>query len=452
MKKFIILILLFVFLITQNSICVFANYTDSFEVDAPIAYIVSADSDNTVIYNKAGDSVVDPGEIVKIVTGILVIENCSDLQTELTASADAIRSIEHLRLTRAGILVGERISVYELLYCLLVYNCSEAANVLAEYIGGSIDGFVVMMNDFAEKLELEHTSFSNPGGYNSENQYSTASDIAEIMKYCILNSTFLQISSTFRYEMEPTNKYGDTRYLINTNSLINNSISDYYFKYVKCGKSGQTSSGLCNSVSYASKDGYNYICVILCAEEKDYDEDTYVENMAFVSSKNLLSWVFENIRLREVANTSTYVGEVKVRLAEGSDYVGMVPANNVSALVPSGVNVESVYIEPIAELTVSAIDAPVKKGDILGRAAIKYAGNTIAEVDLVASFDCDRSTSKFIGEKIRQFISNPIFIVIVLIIIAFVVVCFIISYNNKQKLRRKRIRALNNDPENRKRG
>lgn len=451
MKKFIIL-LLTLLLVVSNTVFASANYTDSFDVDAKIAYVVSANSDATVIYDKGSDTVVDPGEIVKLVTGILVLENCPDLNVTLTASETAIRSIENLKVTRAGILVGETATIGELLYCLLVYNCSESANVLAEHVGGTIDNFVVMMNDFAKKLELKNTSFSNPGGYNSENQYSTAKDIAAIMNYCIQNANFIQISSTFRYEMPPTNKYKDTRYLINTNSLINGSIEDYYYKYVKCGKSGQSKDGLCNCVSYASKDGYNYICVILGAEDKDYDLDTYSENMSFVSSKELLKWIFDNIKLREVANIATYVGEVKVNLSSTTDYVGLVPSQSVSALVPSGVSTQSVYIEPIASLTKSSVDAPVKKGDVLGRAAIKYAGSVIAEVDLVASFDVERSTSKYIGEIIRKILVSPVFLITVFIIIVFAIVCFLISYRNKQKLRLKRIRAINNDNSKDKKG
>lgn len=444
MKKIIISIFLSIIIFSQYVCTAFANYTDSFEVDAGIAYVVSSNSDETVIYDKGGDASVDPGEIVKLVTGMLVIENCSDLSVIVTASQNAIRSLESIKVTRAGILVGENITLNELLYCLLVYNCSEAANVLAEHVGGTIENFVDMMNDFAEEQGLKNTHFSNPGGYNSENQYSTAKDIAAIMEYCIQNPTFLQISSTFRYDMPPTNKYSETRYLINTNSLINNGSEDYYYKYVKCGKSGQTKDGLCNCVSYASKDGYNYICVVLEAEIKDDDKDGKDENMAFVSSKKLLQWIFDNIKLREVANTATYVGEVKVKLSSDTDYVGLVPAQNVSALVPSGVNSESVYIEPIATLTESVVEAPVKKGDVLGRAVIKYAGSAIAEVDLVASFDVERSMAKYIGEKIRTVLVNPIFLIIVFLVVVFVVVCFVISYRNKQKMRRKRIRAEQN--------
>ena len=163
----------------------------------------------------------------------------------------------------------------------------------------------------------------------------------------------------------------------------------------------------------------------------DFDNDNVTENMSFVSSKELYEWVFSNIKLRTVVNTSTYVGEVKVRLSKDYDYVSLVPVENVSALVPSGVNAESVYIEPISEITCESVDAPVKKGDILGRAAIKYAGSTVAEVDLVAAFDVDVSSSKYIGDKIIKIITHPVFIIITIIIVAISIALFIVSYKNK---------------------
>lgn len=440
MKKFIIFILSLIVLLSNCFIFSNAAFTSSLDVDASIAYVISADDDATVIYNKGGSLKCNPGAIVKIVTGILVIENISDLSAVVTASGNAIRSIENLGITTAGIYVGEMMTVEELLYCLLVYNANDAANVLAEYVAGSIDNFVSMMNEFATKLGLKNTCFSNPGGYNNSDQYSTAEDIASIFNYCVKNATFSQISSTFLYEMPATNKYTTTRYLKNTNYLINYAINDYYYKYVKCGKSGYTENGNTNCVSYASRDGYNYICVVLDAPVKDFDNDTVTENMSFVTSKKLYQWVFDNIKLRVVANTSTYVGEVKVRLSSEFDYVSLVPVDNVSALVPSGVNAESVFIEPIPEYTKEVLDAPVKKGDLLGRAAIKYAGETVAEVDLVAAFDVSLSPAKKFGDIVLRIVTNPIFLIVVFIIVCVFAFLFYISYKNKQKQKRKQAR------------
>ena len=444
MKKSIILLLIISLLCCVFSFYSSAAYTDSFETDAPIAYVVSSDKDSTVIYDKGSATKSDPGEIVKIVTGILVIENCKDFSETVTASNSAIRRIEQVRATTAGILVGEVMTVEELLYCLLVYNAGDAAVVLAEYIAGSEEQFVTMMNDFAKSLGLKNTNFTNPVGFNEEGQYSTAADIAVMFNYCMKNPQFSSIISTFLYEMPATNKYSQTRYLKNTNNLINSGIYDYYFEYVKGGKSGYTSSLNCNCVSFASKDGYNYICVVLNAENKDYDNDNVSENMSFVVSKELYDWVFDNIKLREVANVSTYVGEVEVRLSSKYDYVSLVPAENVSALVPSGVDASSVYIEPIGDIP--PVDAPVKKGDLIGKAYVKYAGEIVAEVDLVADFDVNRSLIKYLGSLLLKTISNPVFIIIAVAVIIIVPAVFFVWYRNTMlKRRAQRRRAYHNN-------
>lgn len=444
MKKFIIFLLSINIVFSSLLFQATAAFTSALEVEGNVAYVVSADKDQTVIYDKNSTLRCNPGELVKLVTAILTLENCKDLSEVVTASGTAIREVERLRVTTAGILVGEMITVKELLYCLLLYNANDASSVLAEYIGGTVDGFVLMMNEFAKKLQLSDTLFSNPGGYNVGTQYSNAKDIAKIFSYCMENQTFSDIIGTFLYEMPATNKYKSPRYLKNTNYLINSGVNDYYFKYVKAGKSGYTEAGNCNCVSMASKDGYNYICVVLDAPMNDFDNDSVKENMSFVSSKLLYKWVFDNIKLRVVANTSTYVGEVTVRLSKEFDYVSLVPIENVSALVPAGVNAESVYIEPIAELTKATVDAPVKKGDLLGKAAIKYAGETVAEVDLVAAFDVSVSHTKLVLDKILKIISSPVFIIILLVVILACTVLFLISYRNKQLLRKKRLNRIKN--------
>ncbi len=444
MKKIIILFLS-VLLIFNSIVFSSAVFTIDKNLQSKIAYMVSADDNEYVIYDCRSEEKCDIGEIVKVVTAILVLENCPDLSEKVTASGTAIRSVENLGVTTAGILVGETISIEELLYCLLVYNANDAAAVLAEHVSGTIDNFVVLMNDFAARLGLSSTSFSNPGGYNHTNQYSTAREVAAIFKYCMKNPVFEEIASTFLYEMPATNKYKETRWLKNTNYLINSGISDYYVKSVRAGKSGYTQSGSCNCVSVASQDGYAYICVVLDAPMADVDNDEVIENNSFFESKILYDWAFNNIKLRLVANTSTYVGEVKVNLSDDYDYVSLVPAENVSALVPSGVNAQSVLIEPISELTREHVDAPVKKGQVLGRAEIKYAGATVAEVDLVAAFDVELSPSKFIGNKLLNIIKSPVFIIIVLVILAAVIPLAIISYRNKQLNRRKKIKAKQNE-------
>ena len=199
-------------------------------------------------------------------------------------------------------------------------------------------------------------------------------------------------------------------------------------------------------ISTAVKDGYNYLCIVMNAKMYDCDDDGVDENMAFMLTKQLYEWAFDNVRLREVANPNVFVGyEVQVRLSKEYDYVSLVPAESISALVPVNVGTESVYYEPYPDQTAVVVDAPVKKGDILGRAAIKYSGETIAEVDLVAAFDVNRSTTKYIGSIIMKIVRSTFFKVIaVFVFVVFLpgFILFFVIYPRKRRSKKNSIKMV----------
>lgn len=455
MKKFFILLISVSIFICSLSVPVFASFTSAVDIDAEIAYLISLDDDGTVIYDKNSTVKASPASLTKIVTAILTIENCVDYETVITVPSYTIRLLDGTNSSTAGILVGEQLTVRQLLYCLLVYSANDAANVLADYIGkGSIDAFVEMMNDFVADLGCTNTHFVNAHGLDADNHYTTAKDLAVIYKYCLQNSLFCEIAGTASYTIPATNKYTETRYLTSTNKMFSAGISDYYYEYINNGKTGTTdNAGRC-FISSASKDGYNYLCVIMNAPMYDCDNDGVNENMAFMDTKTLYKWTFANIRLRTVANKSTYVTEVKVNLSNQYDYVSLVPANDVSALVPTGVSEAGVYVEPILELTASSVDAPVKKGDVLGKAVIKYAGESIAEVELVAAFDVSRSTVKYIGSialKLMQSFAFKLAIIICVVVILPICILLFIVIPSRRKNKKSKIRIVNvNDMQNNK--
>ena len=448
--------LFFAIIITfAAAIPAFAALYEPENPDAEVIYMISLDN-GAVICDYNSDHKVAPASITKIVTAILTIENCTDFDHVITVPAYCIRLLDGTNSSTAGILVGEELTVRELLYCLLVQSANDAANILADYIGGGeIETFVGMMNDFVTGLGCKNTHFSNAHGLDADDHYTTALDLAVIYRYCLQNSFFCEIAGTFTYEIPPTNKYGYTRYLRNTNNLLNSGIKDYYSPYVKTGKTGTTdNAGRC-VISSASNDGYNYLCIVMNAKFYDFDGDEVDENMAFVESQRLYDWAFTNLRIREVANPSVYVGETEVRLSKEYDYVSLVPEVSVTALVPTGVSAENVLIEPYSELTKTVVDAPVKKGEIIGKAAIKYGGQTIAEVNLVAAFDVQRSTVKYVGDILLRLVRSKPFKLLLLLVALVgvplaVAVFIVIPARRRQK--KNTVRVVNvKDMENKKR-
>jgi len=454
MKKKIFSVFFAIFFIFLSVFQCFAVYYDPETDDADIIYMISLDN-GAVICDKNSEKRASPASMTKIVTAILTIENCENFDEVITVPAYCIRLLDGTNSSTAGILAGEELTVRQLLYCLLVYSANDAANVLADYIGGGdIATFVEKMNAFVKLLGCEHTHFDNAHGLDSENHYTTARDLATIYSYCLQNSFFCEIAGTFTTEIPATNKYRSTRYLRNTNSLLNPGISDYYCEYVKTGKTGTTDdAGRC-VISSSSFDGYNYLLVVMNAKFYDCDNDGVNENMAFIVSKQIYEWAYKNLRIREVANPSVYVGETEVRLAKDYDYVSLVPEKSVSALVPLGVSAETVLIEVYPEETKLTVDAPVQKGQLLGKAAIKYAGETVAEVNLVAAFDVERSTLKYIGDVILKAVNTTVFRVTAALVFLVILPVFLVLFIVLPAKRRKKknvVRMVNvKDLENKK--
>ena len=445
MKKFTLFLIIFSILIARTSFLADAAFTSAVETQSDVVYVYSLDADRTVIYEKNAEKIVNCSALAKVVTAYLVTTLCDDYSQLITVPATPIRALDSVSCTRVGILVGEVISVQELLYCMMIANAADAGNVLAYHFGGdSISAFVEKMNEFAAELGCENTHFADPNGLEDMEQYTTAKDFALIYEKCLTGDYFAQIAGMDYYKMPATNKSYETRYLHTTNLCMDYNYPDYYCEQVVNGKVATDSNTLGYAVSTATKDGYTYLAVVLAGPSVDYDEDGNTENMAMVDTANVYDWIFDKVKLRVVVKTSTIVDEVKVNHSAEYDYVSLVPMIEVSALVPEGIDSESVYIRSIAELTKTEVDAPVHKGDVLGTAGIYYADEEIARVDLVASFDVERSYSRFISESLQDLFTHPVFIIIISILLlaggGFGV--YVYFFSSSKKFKGKKIRII----------
>lgn len=395
--------------------------------------LMSADN-SEVIFEKNSGKQSHPASLTKVVTAIVVLENCSDLDTVVTVPESCIRELDGTGSSLGGLQAGEQLSVYDLLCCLLLQSANEAATTLADFIsGGDRAKFVSMMNETAARLGCDNSNFVNPHGLDDENQYVTARDMAVFMLHAMEFPAFAEIVARESYTLPETNMQKE-RTIHTTNFMINSAYKDYYCKYVKGGKTGSTSvAGRC-VVAVASKDGYNYVGVALNSTFSDVDNDGVNENGAFLDCKEMFEWAFKNIELVAISDTNKIVGQVPIKYARSTDYITLSPAETVYSLVPAGTDSGSLLIEPIKDTVPEFVKAPVKKGQVICRGRVLYAGETIREIDLVASMDAKRSVFAFIGTLSKKIFSSWIFkIVAAAVIIALVVMIIIRRKKNKTK-------------------
>ena len=379
-RKIFILFFLIITVLFTNLKIVYAtdNDTNAPEITSGAAILID-NKTNRILYDKNASERMFPASTTKIMTAILVLENC-ELDETVTASYDALMHIPEGYVT-AEIQGEEQFTVEQLLEMLLVHSANDAANVLAEYVGGSIESFVSMMNTKVNELELTDTHFTNPYGLQEDNHYTTAYDLAKIMQYCIQNDDFRRIAGSVSCSIPATNKSGVRSYT-STNQLVLPDSPNYY-SYVTVGKTGfTTEAGRC-LVSCAYRNDIELTCVILGGTLSSDGISS-----RFIDSITLYEYGFNHFSLKNIANPGDVITSIEVTNATlSTKSLDLAFVNSIHALVNNS-DLETNYI-PEIELNEN-ISAPIAEGDVLGKAIYTIDGISY-ESDIVATHNVESS-------------------------------------------------------------
>ena len=434
MKKYLARLIIILLLLTALPLTGAAAFDTHTEYSSASLLLVSLD-DGTVIIEKNPDEKRAPAALTGIATAITAIENCANLEAVVTVRSEAIKPLAGTYSSNMGLKADEEIKLIDLIYGLMLTSATDAAAVIADHTAGSSGAFVEMMNETARKAGCGSTVFMNPHGLDEEGHYTTARDMAALTAYALKNSAFAKIAKENFRRIEATNKSGK-RELYTTNLMTNNGYS-YYYAYARGIRTGTTAkAGRC-VVSMATKDGYSYLGVVMGAPQYDKNNYQINTNYAFEECRSMFMWAFRHIRIRVVAEPYQTVADIKLNYCAAADRLRLVPEKEVTALVPSEINSGDVLIVP-DEDTVTEINAPVKKGDILGAASILYAGEEIARVNLVAADSFERNAGKVIEAAVKKVLRSGLFIVLLIffaLTAGYYVVFVYIKSARKRKLR-----------------
>ncbi len=385
-----------------------------------------------LLYGKNIDERLYPASLTKMMTGIIALEtgNMSDV---VSASYEAIAPIT-LEDSQIGILTGEELTFEQLVNAMLIHSANDAANVIAVHLGGSLQGFVDIMNNKAAELGMTNTHFANPCGSHDDSHYTTARDMAILAQYAMQNETFRNIVKTVTYKIAPTNLYTSERTLVNTNLFLSTIRSlEHYYPPCTGIKTGHTSqSGYC-LVSSAEYNDTELLSVVMNCPNTNDNEGAY----SYIDSRTLFDFGFDNYVSQPIAAPGDIVSDSKVLEAKGDTRVALTVETNVNALVPS--NVDSAA-EIITNINIpDELYAPITKGDIIGTVTYTYKGTQIGTSNLVATNDVERNEILHVLNLILRIITSPFFF-----IPAIVIILVLIAANAKKKKRdrQKRIQQL----------
>lgn len=400
--------------------CDVKTYSDSI-------LMVNLDSE-MVVYEKDADSKRYPASLTKIMTYIIAAEYFDDYDdTRIEIKQSIITDLQANGIACSGLEwhVGDKMTVTDLLYALMVPVGHDAATVLADYITKeSGTDFVTMMNDKAKELSCEGTHFTNATGVHDPDHYTTARDMYIITKYAMGLPMFSKICATSTYYLE-----GDDYPLTTTNYMIDvGRGGDYYYTYATGVKNGTTDeAGRC-LVSTAVYDGYAYMIVCLHAPY-DYEKDV-VEQYPMIESANLYRWAFLNLEFVTQATKDTPICEQKVEHAWDSDSILLVPETDLNIVLPYDYNEADVTIIPDSTDPVSA---PISKGDVITTATVYYKGEAFTKINLIAQEDVKVSLILYVSEMIKSVLTSVWFLLSVLVVVVLFVVYVAVSTSYSKK-------------------
>ena len=213
-----------------------------------------------VIGEINGDQQMYPASMTKIMTAIVAIEELGDLDQEITLTNEMVAGLAEQNAMQAGFQPGETVRAIDLLYGVLLPSGAECCIALADTVAGSEEAFVELMNKKAAKLGMDNTHFCDTTGLHDPNHYSTAKDIAVLLKYAIKNDTFRKIIESPWHSTPGTNVHPDgiTFYSTMLKNLSDTTVTD---GQILGGKTGYTSEAGHCLASFAEIDGLEYILV-----------------------------------------------------------------------------------------------------------------------------------------------------------------------------------------------
>lgn len=357
-------------------------------------------STGQVLFDKSMDEIRYPASTTKIMTALIILENISDLNQNVTFTDVILPDLAPGNST-INAQVGEVLTVEQCLYAIMLASANEVCTQMAVQVAGSVENFTAMMNARASELGCTNTHFVNANGLPDPNHYTTAHDLALILREAVKNEAFCKIAGAAKYTIPPTNKTASSRNMENHNSLLTDG--EYHYDGAIAGKTGHTEAARNTLVTAATKDDMTLICVVLRSENDERFTDTIT----------LFDYGFNNFHVQPLywLDKTTPVGNV---------------------VLPKNVSADSLSVTDRDENNMRI-------------RTYSYQGKELfqASVQLPLSIETQITSdmSMFKTGVIKKVFPSPLILpclIVSTIVIAVIMIILIVKYNRKKRSRRNR--------------
>lgn len=375
MKKVLIVIILFFIMLTPINSHAYTEIEEECpDINARYAIVIDRNS-KQILYGKNETEQSKMASTTKIMTCTIVLENAC-IEDSVTVSSKAAGTGG----SRLGLSTNDKITVNDLLYGLMLRSGNDAAVALAEYVGGSVEGFVEMMNQKATELGLSSTHFVTPHGLDDDEHYTTAYDMAILTDYALQNEMFSKIVMTQNYTITIN---GYSKNLTNTNELLGNYEGIYGVK------TGFTNGANRCLVTACKRGNLDVICVVFgCDTKKDRTNDSisllnYVfNNYTVVNIETIINQNFEDWFLLHTNSFTIYKGSSQIlNLCLNSDqipYTLMAVKKSELDNISTSISFNSYY------------EAPMSPNTIIGELILKISDKNYFSIDIINTNSIDK--------------------------------------------------------------
>lgn len=426
LKFFTTLVLITLLLIGAWPAAAFAASSGP-DITGSAAYVYCATTEE-VLWKKNASKQYNLASITKLMTCLLAAEKL-DLAEEVTITQAATEVIK----TESFVYAGEKIKAEDLVYAALLASANDAAKALAITVSGSEKKFVKLMNQKAKELGCKNTRFVTSSGVYNKNHYSSAEDIVKIARAAFANPDVLRIAKVAEYTVPATNKT-DAVTLKTTNLFLKGGEADTgsgkikikKYKGMVAGKTGTTNVNRTTMVVLCKIDGFDIYAVILDSTLQqryrdikkllDYAKATLSPYKAFESGQS-----FEGAKLKGGATN-------RVNALASADGLINLPEGASASLVTTQVSFDA------------DLQAPIKKGQVIGKAAVYLADEKIREIDLTAAEDVKEGW--FLSRFGITNLQTVILFFVLAVILAFCILILVLRTINKRKRKAARQRRL----------
>ncbi len=376
----------------------------------------------TVMLEKNADTVRPPASTVKLMSGLLSCRLAQGkLEQRITVTEQMLQDADGRVM---NLKAGESVTVKDMLYAAFCGGYNDAVCVLAYTLCGSTEAFVADMNVLAAELGATQTVYTNPTGLHDASMVTTAADTAKIAMAASQNALFMEVCAAVKYIMPPTN-LSPERTLHNRNSLVSTYYGIGYFNSACHGmNAGSTDEGGWCTVTLAEREGDQYLCLVMGADE----DENYIYSYKIIN--DLVNWACNGFATRRVLEA----GEATIQIpVQNTGLFGLeidvCAKQDLTVYLPRQASDEDLVVR--CHLSQTELQAPIQAGQTVGVITVYYKGTPLGSVDAVVMEDHARNPIMHGITLLSDYISSRAFVATAVSALIMLAIYFLYVYSGR---------------------